>query len=165
MPHDTIFWKVTGRYKLKNLCRMVRTRPAEAEFYMDLRNARGARWADMRVFSWTKSGYASMLTGAAPLLREDLRGSRPGEEAAYDVVRDRMRSGTTIVCTCFRTEPDLDGVRAFDNRNWSAGRQRLVSRIRQAQRTLLGSGLVDQSQKMTVAARAMAERKTVGHRS
>ena len=30
---------------------------------------------------------------------------------------------------------------------------------------LLGSGLVDQSQKMTVAARAMAERKTVGHRS
>ena len=29
----------------------------------------------------------------------------------------------------------------------------------------LGSGLVDQSQKMTVAARAMAERKTVGHRS
>ena len=30
---------------------------------------------------------------------------------------------------------------------------------------LLGSGLVDHSQKMTVAARAMAERKTVGHRS
>jgi hypothetical protein len=29
----------------------------------------------------------------------------------------------------------------------------------------LGSGLVDQSQKMTVAARAMAEKKTVGHRS
>ena len=29
----------------------------------------------------------------------------------------------------------------------------------------LGSGLVDQSQKMTVAAKAMAERKTVGHRS
>ena len=29
----------------------------------------------------------------------------------------------------------------------------------------LGSGLVDRSQKMTVAARAMAERKTVGHRS
>jgi len=29
----------------------------------------------------------------------------------------------------------------------------------------LGSGLIDQSQKMTVAARAMAEKKTVGHRS
>ncbi|MDQ4420337.1 acyl-CoA dehydrogenase family protein [Sphingobium sp. DEHP117] len=33
-----------------------------------------------------------------------------------------------------------------------------------AQKTL-GSGLIDQSQKMTVAARAMAERKTVGHLS
>ncbi len=29
----------------------------------------------------------------------------------------------------------------------------------------LGSGLVDQSQKMTVAARAMADKKTVGHLS
>jgi hypothetical protein len=29
----------------------------------------------------------------------------------------------------------------------------------------LGSGLVDQSQNMTVAASAMAEKKTVGHRS
>jgi len=31
--------------------------------------------------------------------------------------------------------------------------------------TALGSGLVDHSQKMTVAARATAEKKTVGHRS
>ena len=29
----------------------------------------------------------------------------------------------------------------------------------------LGSGLVDQSQKITVAARAMAERKAIGHLS
>ena len=30
---------------------------------------------------------------------------------------------------------------------------------------VLGSGLTDQSQKMTVAARAMAEKKALGHRS
>ena len=40
-----------------------------------------------------------------------------------------------------------------------------ISAARQAGSAKLGSGLVDQSQKMTVAARAMAERKTVGHRS
>lgn len=34
-----------------------------------------------------------------------------------------------------------------------------------AQTTALGSGLIDQSQKITVAARAMAERKTIGHLS
>lgn len=32
-------------------------------------------------------------------------------------------------------------------------------------RLLLGSGLIAQSQKRTVAASAMAEKKTVGHRS
>jgi hypothetical protein len=44
-------------------------------------------------------------------------------------------------------------------RNWSD----LVPSV--ASSTCLGSGLVDQSQKMTVAASAMAEKKTVGHRS
>ena len=39
---------------------------------------------------------------------------------------------------------------------------RYLSRTRKCS---LGSGLVDQGQKMIVAARAMAERKTVGHRS
>ena len=34
-----------------------------------------------------------------------------------------------------------------------------------AERLGLGSGLTDQSQKMTVAARAMAEKKALGHRS
>ena len=34
-----------------------------------------------------------------------------------------------------------------------------------SKRNLLGSGLVDQSQKMMVAARATAEKKAVGHRS
>ena len=37
--------------------------------------------------------------------------------------------------------------------------------IREDRDRELGSGLVDQSQKMTVAARATAEKKTVGHRS
>ena len=32
-------------------------------------------------------------------------------------------------------------------------------------KSTLGSGLIGQSQKMTVAARAMAERKTLGHLS
>ena len=37
----------------------------------------------------------------------------------------------------FRREPLIDGVRAFDNRNWSQGRQRLVFLARDAQRRLL----------------------------
>lgn len=37
--------------------------------------------------------------------------------------------------------------------------------LRQEISKVLGSGLIDQSQKITVAARAMAERKTIGHLS
>ena len=53
----------------------------------------------------------------------------------------------------------------------SGGRTRrrcLLSRHGSATSTIsaiLGSGLIDQSQKITVAARAMAERKTIGHLS
>lgn len=43
----------------------------------------------------------------------------------------------------------------------AAMRARIVASIL----SVLGSGLIDHSQKMTVAARAMAEKKTVGHRS
>ena len=136
LASDTIFWKVTGRYKLVNMEAVLRTRPTDTDFYMDLRATRRSRWADMRVFSWTKSGFKSIFADIGPLIREDLRHGRPGEEAAYDVVLSRILDTKVTVCTCFITEPLLDGVRGFDNRNWSTGRQRAVSWLRQRQRSL-----------------------------
>jgi hypothetical protein len=47
----------------------------------------------------------------------------------------------------------------------SAVDQALSRLVKGGQLRRLGSGLVDQSQKMTVAASAMAEKKTVGQRS
>jgi NAD(P)H-dependent FMN reductase len=41
----------------------------------------------------------------------------------------------------------------------------VVAELTIRSRACLGSGLTDQSQKMTVAARAMAEKKALGHRS
>lgn len=46
-----------------------------------------------------------------------------------------------------------------------AGDQHRPSLRSSIQTIYLGSGLIDQSQKITVAARAMAERKTIGHLS
>ena len=47
---------------------------------------------------------------------------------------------------------------------WSPTRfSGLFDTVVEARTDALGSGLVDQSQKMTVAARAMADKKTVGH--
>lgn len=133
---DTVFWKITGRYKLINFRKVIQTRPSDVDLYMDLRLTRRSRWADMRVFSWTKAGYDSILLGNSSKLREDLRERRPGEEAAYDLVSNREKDESITVCNCFATEPKLDGVRAFDNKNWNAGRQRFVALIRQMQRSI-----------------------------
>lgn len=135
---DTIFWKVTGRYKVVNFAKMMRTRPRTADLYIDIRNTRAQRWADMRVMSWTLRGYEAAMRGVAPLIREDTNNNRPGEEALFQVLPDRLGRGGIDAVTSFVTEPLIDGVRAFDERNWMAGRQRAVYLARNLQRTLLG---------------------------
>lgn len=134
MPDDTVFWKVTGRYKVRNLTSLVRTRPRDATLYCDLRVG-SSPWFDMRVMAWTKAGFAAVLTGFHDEIREDLNRGRPGEETAYRQLQPRL--GTTPVRLSLTREPLIDGVRAFDNQNWSQGRQKLVYYIRQAQRLLL----------------------------
>ena len=52
-----------------------------------------------------------------------------------------------------------------NQRRYSGEEQERLSFIRHARELGLGSGLIAHSQKITVAARAMAERKAIGHRS
>jgi hypothetical protein len=137
LPDDTIYWKSTGRYQVKNLRRMIKTMPCGVELYCDMRRRRERRWADMRFLSWTRKGYNEFLAGIAPLLREDIRNHRPGEEALFDVLEERLQNSDLQYARSFVTEPFIDGVRAYDNQNWSAGRQRLVYYARSLQRRFL----------------------------
>ena len=141
-PEDTVFWKVTGRYKVLNLRRMIRSRPGDADLYADLRTRGGQRWADLRLMAWNRLGYDRAMRGIAPLIREDTHAQRPGEEAAYDVLAQRIASGGFHAVTSFASEPLIDGIRAFDEKNWIAGRQRAVFLARSLQRTILGRVIV-----------------------
>ena len=134
LPEDTIFWKVTGRYKVRNLGALVGARPANAAFYCDMRVGRSP-WMDMRVMSWTRAGFEAILTNFHEEIREDENQGRMGEETAY--LRLGPRIGSTPVCLCLNREPLIDGVRAYDNQNWSQGRQRIVYHLRQLQRLVL----------------------------
>jgi hypothetical protein len=136
-PEDTIYWKSTGRYQVKNLRRMMQTMPRGAQLYCDMRQRGGRKWADMRFMSWTRKGYNEFLAGIAPLLREDTRNCRPGEEALFDVLEERLSGSSLRYARSFAAEPFIDGVRAFDNQNWSTGRQRLVYHARSLQRRFL----------------------------
>jgi hypothetical protein len=135
---NTIFWKVTGRYKIRNLRSMIRSRPADADLYIDLRKRRAQCWADLRLMSWTRAGYDRIMRDIAPLIREDSNDSRPGEEVAYRVVKERIAAGGVNAKTSFAAEPLIDGVRAYDEKNWMAGRQRAVYVARSIQRALVG---------------------------
>lgn len=141
MPAETIFWKCTGRYKLANLHRMIASRPP-VDFYCDIRRRGPVKWADMRLMSWTKAGYREFMEEISGLLRGDLRDLRPGEEALYDVLSERMARTSLPYAATFTAEPLIDGYRAFDNQNWSMGRQRLVYWVREVQRRLLRRVLI-----------------------
>ncbi len=127
----TIFWKITGRYRVRNLATLIRRRPEQFDLYCDLRNFRSP-WADMRFMAWTKNGYERMFKGIGHAIREDTRDRRPGEEILYHELRRRVVPGRAV--TCLTREPLIDGVRAYDNQNWSQGRQKTIYWLRQIQR-------------------------------
>jgi len=129
-----VFWKVTGRYRVLNLPSLIHTRPKDFDFYCDLRNA-PSPWADMRIMGWTRAGFAHCLEGVGDLIREDANRGRPGEETLYGILRKRAVRSRVI--TCLRREPLIDGIRAYDNRNWSEGRQKVVYWLRHLQRLVL----------------------------
>lgn len=129
--HD-FFWKVTGRYSLMNLSSMIKSRP-DCHFYCDLRNFKSP-WADMRFMGWSKYGYQCIFSDIGRHIREDTNQGRPGEETLYQYLLTQMpKEGFTTVLA---REPLFDGIRAYDNQNWSQGRQRIVSLLRQTQRLL-----------------------------
>lgn len=131
---DAVIYKITGRYKILNFPRLKRSRPRAFDLYCDMRSARGA-WADMRFMAWTRAGYERCLRGIADEIREDTHNGRPGEESLFFALQRRM--GGANVVSSYRREPLIDGVRGFDNVNWSQGRQRLVYWFRDLQRLVL----------------------------
>lgn len=134
LASQTVFWKVTGRYKVMNLGSLTRRRPGGLDLYADLRSGK-TPWLDMRVMSWTALGYERALRGLGESIREDLNAGRPGEESAALCIERRLQGIRSQMH--LNTEPKVDGIRAFDNKNWSEGRQRWVYLLRQAQRRML----------------------------
>lgn len=70
LSEDTVVWKVTGRLVVKNLDRVIRSRPAAARFYIDMRKLpfvghRGniSHYADTRIMAYTPNAYKELLYG------------------------------------------------------------------------------------------------------
>lgn len=117
MPDD-IVWKVTGRYIVKNIKRIVRSRPSNADLYCHLRNY-PYRLCELYLMAWNSAGYENILRGVYPALRNDIvPGKHSTEEALFRDLIDQS-SGRAKIVPRFAAVPIVEGVRGWDNSHYS----------------------------------------------
>ena len=123
-----VVWKITGRYRVRNLAQMVRTAPPAFDLYCDIRN-RPMAWLDLRFMAWTRSGYDRFLRDIAERL-----GTEPRETVMHgyiSVLKD------PAIVRRYRAEPLVDGLRGWDDQHYAKGRARMKYWVRVASRRLL----------------------------
>jgi hypothetical protein len=123
-----VVWKITGRYMVKNLASMIASAPRGFDAYVDMKD-HPRRWMDMRLMAWTTPGYDRIFRGVA----DDLD-SKTHEMHMRDYLPKRAQGARLV--PRFSKEPFIDGVRGWDNGNYSKGRELLKCYVRSAGRVL-----------------------------
>jgi hypothetical protein len=121
----TSIWKITGRYKIRNLRELVRTRPPDADLYCNFRN-RPLRWMDMYLLAWNRTAYDEVIRGVYEELKEDA--SEFTAEQRFRSFLDNGCFSSTIVPR-FRRIADIDGIRAGDNLNYAGMKRKYYARV------------------------------------
>lgn len=116
-PGDSIVWKVTGRYLIKNLCRIIATKPSRFDVYCHCRN-RPMRFAEMYLIAWTRSGYQAGLKNIYQEVRDDISSEHSPEVAFRNVLE--QRSKTIKIVPRFKVTPFYDCVLGYTNQRLSS---------------------------------------------
>jgi len=114
---DTVLWKVTGRYIIDNIDKIVNTWPAECDLYLNLRNL-------------PKKVVDFYLVGARAdvfekFLHRDLGEFRTREDGEI-ILRRKIDAGDYIdlkITPRLVVTPRLTGVRGFDGASYKSARQ------------------------------------------
>ena len=132
-----IFWKVTGRLKVLNLEEMIARAPQDYDIYCDLRKAPligevlgGNRWMDLRVFSFSASGYDTCLRGkydSGCVLEKEL----------FQVLTRRMHGHSCKIIPRFNVQPGLEGYCGLTNTSYQSFAYRMKGWVRQFSRVVL----------------------------
>jgi hypothetical protein len=124
---------------VKNICRFIRRAPREFSIYLE-RRVRG-KWTDLRVMAWTRAGYEQYLRGVYEKLNEHSPDKKilRSEQLMCSVVDSWGRRDDLV--TLWNTEPYIDGIQAYNNVNWSEGRNLRVFYMRSIIRRLAPSFL------------------------
>jgi hypothetical protein len=130
---ESIIAKVTGRYIVKNLTRLLKEPSQQFDVLCDIRNRRRP-WADMRVMCWTRLGYEAVLKGVHVKLRDDINRVPPEMVLSRHLLEAESRAN---IRTRFPFELHVQGVRGYDNRNWTGGTYLVKHYLRAIARRLL----------------------------
>jgi hypothetical protein len=125
---DHLVWKITGRYIVKNLTSIIASAPSNIDAYVDMKDYPRS-WMDMRLMAWTTGGYDHIFRGAA----DDL-GSKTHENLMRDYVAKRAQGARLV--PRLRKEPFVEGIRGWDNGNYSKGGDLIKSYVRSVGRVV-----------------------------
>jgi hypothetical protein len=118
-------WKVTGRYKIHNLTRLIVTQPEGADLYCHCRN-RPVPWLDMYLMRWNRRAYDEIIRGVYRKLEQDATPT-----SAEQLFRRVLDGGsfTSKIVRRFRHVPDIDGIRGGDNLAYGAMKRKYWARV------------------------------------
>jgi len=112
-------WKCTGRYVVRNIDWLVRTRPA-VDLYCHMRNY-PYRLCELFLLSFGRRGYEAAIEGVYKHLRNDIvAGMHSNEEMLFRRLVDALPARVTLERR-FRRTPVIDGIRGWDNSPYSGG--------------------------------------------
>ncbi len=127
-----LVWKVTGRYIVKNIAQIIAHKPTNFDIYLNHKTI-PRKWTDLYLMAWTLNGYQAYLHNmhykilSLRDLNKDLK-SQPEETFIIDLL-DQSIEGIKVVRR-FNVTPFTSGVRGWDNRNYSEGRNLLKFYLR-----------------------------------
>lgn len=127
--NHAIIWKITGRYKVKNLTEIITRQPKDFGLYINFRNLPRA-WADMYLIAWSIKGYQSYLQEVYPQLKIEQKESSQGisPEELFRVLLKHKKIDEVKLVSRFNTIPIIDGIRGFDGQNYSEAYGKLYLR-------------------------------------
>lgn len=122
------WWKVTGRLKVSNIDKMVRTAPDSYGLYADFRPKRS--WVDVRLLSFSRSGYRDLMLGLylefASIKIEDVFFKRFANQS----IDSNGEPSDHLIVREFRSVPRFEGFGGWMNTDYSSRKFRFIYTLR-----------------------------------
>jgi hypothetical protein len=130
---DPLVWKVTGRYQVRNIARIITRAPPGLDLHFNLRKY-PEPWADMWIYGATRRGIG-LLSTFSEQMREHLG---PTEREMYGIISALVARGDRV-STRLAAEPRIVGVRGYDGVSYGSPAQRVKWLARSVGRRVLPS--------------------------